>query len=163
MASGDSLVLFYPLNTTRVTSGATATLLIRNNRPVLRYTSNVQLYTLFSGVMPQHYGGGGIDVKIHYTSNTSTGGYVTWGGQFRRIGDQQYDLDSTIGWDTTQTASDTPGTADFVNIANLDFLNNAEIDDIVAGESFDFLLYRFGDTDTSTNDTDVLFLELREA
>jgi len=93
LASGESLLIFGPQNSQPSSSNA-ATRDLRNQHPVLDFDDTTNENAVFATVMPEHYGGGGLTVKIHYSMSSATSGDVDWDVAFERIGDQQHNVDS---------------------------------------------------------------------
>ena len=85
MASGDSLLQFGALHN-EPPSSSFATLDTRNLHPVLDFDASAAESTVFSGVMPQHYGGGGVTVFLHYAMTSATSGDIDWDAAKRRVG-----------------------------------------------------------------------------
>ena len=79
MASGDTLIVWTALNG-EPTASAFAQFDERNMHPVLDFGDSSNESIMFTGVMPQHYGGGGVTVYIHYAMSTATSGDVDWDG-----------------------------------------------------------------------------------
>ena len=77
MASGDTLLVFTPLHNEPPSSNM-ATLDTRNQHPVLDFDASTNESAVFSSVMPQAYGGGGVPVYIHYAMSTATSGDFDW-------------------------------------------------------------------------------------
>ncbi len=163
MASGDTLLVFRPQDN-EPPSTAFAQLDTRNEHPVLDFqqdTTNEQ--AVFSGVMPQHYAGTtGVTVHLHYAMSSATSGTCEWDVEFERIGDQGQNLDSD-GFAAANSASETvPGTAGLVSEITIAFTDGADMDSVVAGDSFRIRVTRDGITDTATGDAELRFIELRE-
>lgn len=118
---------------------------------------------IFSGVMPQHYGGGGVTVFLHYTLDTATTGNTDWDVSWERIGDQQQDIDSD-GFASVQSVDNTtvPGTAGLVDIVSIAFTNGSQMDGVLVGESFRLKVTRDGASDTAAGDAQLKHVELQE-
>ncbi|KKL91346.1 hypothetical protein LCGC14_1895590, partial [marine sediment metagenome] len=93
MASGDTLVVFTPLHN-EPPSTAFATLDTRNQHPVLDFDAAANEDAIFSSVMPQHYGGGGVTVYLHYAMTSAVALTIDWDVAFERIGDDVLDIDA---------------------------------------------------------------------
>ena len=163
MASGDTLVVFTPLQNEPPASDP-ATLDLRNNHPVLDFDPTTPETAIFSSVMPQHYAGGGVEVYVHYAMSTATANTVDLDGAFERIGDQQQDLDAD-GFAAVQSvdATTVPGTSGLVDIVMIAFANGAEMDSVVAGESFRLAITRDATNDDAAGDLELTKVEIREA
>lgn len=162
MASGDTLLVFMPLaNEPPATNYAT--LDARNQHPTLDFDGATNESAVFSGIMPRHYGGGGVTVYIHYAMTTETSGDIDWDVAFERIGDQQQDIDSD-GFASVQSVDNTtvPGTSGNVDIVSIAFTDGAQMDSVAVGESFRLKITRDAASDTSTGDAELVALELKE-
>ena len=73
MASGDTLLIFTP-QANEPPSSNYATMDTRNSHLVLDFDGASNEDAVFSGVMPQHYDGGGVSVYIHYAMSSATSG-----------------------------------------------------------------------------------------
>ena len=162
MASGDTLAVFTPLHNEPPASNP-ALLDLRNQHPVLDFDGTTNKTTVFSYVMPQSYAGGGVDVFLHYAMSSATSGDIDWDAAFERIGDQQQDLDSD-GFAAVNSVDNTtvPGTSGLVDIVSIAFTNGADMDSVVAGESFRLKITRDAASDTATGDAELVKVEIRE-
>jgi hypothetical protein len=162
MASGDTLLVFTALHN-EPPDTAYATLDVRSQRPVLDFGASGNESAVFGGVMPRHYGGGGITVYLHFAMTAATSGDVDWDAAFERIGDQQQDIDSS-GFASAKSVDNTtvPGTSGLVDVVSIAFSDGSEIDNIAAGEGFRLKVTRDGVSDTAANDAELLFVELKE-
>jgi hypothetical protein len=136
---------------------------VRSQRPVLDFDASTNESAVFGGVMPRHYGGGGITVYLHYAMTTATSADVDWDAAFERIGDQQQDIDSD-GFASAKSVDNTtvPGTSGLVDVVSIAFSDGAEIDNIASGEGFRLKVTRDAASDTATGDAELLFVELKE-
>lgn len=162
MASGDTLAVFTPLHNEPPASGY-ATLDTRNSHPVLDLDAAANEDAVFSGVMPQHYAGGGVTVYLHYAMSSATSGDVDWDVAFERIGDQQLDIDGD-SFAAVNSADNTvvPGTSGLVDVVSVAFTAGADMDSVAAGESFRLKVTRDAASDTATGDAELIKVELRE-
>jgi len=162
MASGDSLLVFTP-QANQPPASNYATLDTRNNHLVLDFDDTTNESTVFSGVMPRHYAGGGLTVYIHYAMTTATSGDVDLDAAFERIGDQQQDIDSD-GFAAVNSVDNTtvPGTSGLVDIVNITFTDGADMDSIAVGEAFRLKITRDAASDTASGDLELLTLEIKE-
>lgn len=162
MASGDTLLIFTPL-TNEPPSTNYATLDTRNSHPVLDFDDTTNEDAVFTGVMPQHYGGGGVTVYLHYAMSTATSGDVDWDAAFERIGDQQQDIDAD-GFAAVNSVDNTtvPGTSGNVDIVSIAFTDGADMDSVATGESFRLKITRDAVSDTATGDAELVAVEIRE-
>jgi hypothetical protein len=147
--------------------------LLRSDTPCLDFDSGTNECVLFVGVMPSHYGGGGLTITAGVTSTTSTGD-MSWGAAFKSITDDVDNL-ANVGTDPSglktfaepnyNTAVDAPSAAGEVKYFTLTFTAGAEIDSVAAGEYFQLLLFRDardGGNDDMNADARVVFLGISE-
>lgn len=162
MASGDTLLVFTPLNAEPPASNP-ATLDTRNQHPVLDFDASTNESVVFSGVMPRNYGGGGLTVYLHYAMSTATSGDIDWDVAFERIGDQQQDIDSD-GFAAVNSVDNTtvPATSGNVDVVNVTFTDGADMDSVAAGEGFRMKITRDAASDTATGDAELRFVEVKE-
>lgn len=162
MASGDTLLVFTALHNEPPDVNY-ATLDVRNQRPVLDFDEGTNESAVFSGIMPRHYGGGGVTVCLHYAMSSATSGDIDWDASFERIGDQHQDLDSD-GFGSAKSVDNTtvPGTGGLVDVVSIGFGDGSEIDNIAAGEGFRLKVTRDAASDTAGGDAELLFVELKE-
>ncbi len=162
MSSGDTLLLFTPLHNEPPTS-AFATLDTRNSHPTLDFDAAANEDAIFSAVMPQHYGGGGVTVFLHYAMTSAVTLTVDWDVAFERIGDQQLDIDGDSFAAVNSVDNTTvPGTAGFVDIVSVAFTNGADMDSVAVGEAFRLLVRRDAVADDAAGDAELVRVEIRE-
>lgn len=162
MSTGDSLLSFIP-QSGEATSSNFATLDTRNLHPVLDFDDTTNESIVFSGVLPQHYDGGGVTVFLHYAMTSATSGDIDWDAAFERIGDQQQDLDSDSFAAVNSVDNTTvPGTSGLVDIVSIAFTNGADMDSVAAGEGFRIKVTRDAASDTATGDAELRWVEIQE-
>jgi hypothetical protein len=166
MASGDTLLVFTALNNEPPASGY-ATLDVRNNHPVLDFDGGTaHEYAVFSGVMPRHYGGGGIKVYLHCLASGSAGDdFVVWTGAFERVSPLQQDIDTDGFAASKSTVLALDDNTGYVSVGEISFSDGSEIDNVAAGEGFRLKIGRDPDneSDTLEADAELLWIELKEA
>lgn len=162
MASGDTLLIFTPQCNEPPASNF-ATFDLRNQHPVLDFDDTTNEVAVFSGVMPRHYGDGGVTLYYHYAMTSAEADTVDWDGAFERIGDQQLDIDGD-GFAAVQSVDNTtvPGTTGLVDVVSIAFTNGAEMDNVVAGEGFRLKVTRDASNDDAAGDAELLFVEIKE-
>ncbi len=162
MASGDTLVVFTPLNNEPPATNF-ATLDTRNGHPVLDFDATTNEIAVFSGVMPRNYGGGGVTVSLHYALSSAVTGNTDWDVAFERIGDQQQDIDSD-GFAAVNSVDNTtvPGTSGNVDIVTVTFTDGADMDSVAVGEGFRLKVTRDAVSDTAAGDAELRFVEIKE-
>lgn len=162
MASGNTLCTFHPQDNEPPASNY-ATMDVRNGHPVLDFDTTTAEAAIFTGILPRHYGGGGITVYVHYAMSTATSGTCGWTVEFESIGDEAQDIDSD-GFASAQTltAITVPGTSGQAQINSVAVSNGANMDSIAVGELFRIRLKRDVANDTAAGDAEFLGMELKE-
>ena len=162
MASGDTLIVFTPLQNEPPSSNP-ATIDFRNLHPVLDFDPTTNESAVFTGVMPRHYGGGGITVYLHYAMTSAVTLTVDWDAALERIGDQQQDIDAD-GFAAVQSVDNTtvPGTSGFVDIVPVTFTDGAQMDSVAVGESFRLKITRDAVSDDAAGDAELVAVEIKE-
>jgi len=162
MASGNTLCTFYPYDN-EPPSANYATLDVRNLHPVLDFDATTNESAVFSGVMPQHYAGGGVTVYIHYSMTSATANTVDWDVAFERIGDQQLDVDADSFADVNSVDDTTvPGTSGLVDVVSVAFTDGADMDSVAKGELFRLKITRDAASDDAAGDAELHAVEIRE-
>ena len=160
MASGDTLVVWGAAAAIPPTANF-ATLDVRNGHVVLDFDDTTDESVTFTGVLPSHYGGGGIAAVLTWTatSDSDTGNQVGWSVDAERqpVG---FDLDS----DDFATAAEA-----FQNVASASGeLKRVTIplsgtSAFATGEPFRLRVKRLATSDTAVGDVELLTVELRES
>lgn len=162
MATGDTLVIFTAQNNQPPATNP-ATLDLRNAHPVLDFDASTNESAIFGAVMPQHYGGGGVTVYIHYAMSSATSGDIDWDVAWERVGDQQQDIDADSFAAVNSVDNTTvPATSGNVDVVSVAFTNGADMDSVAAGEYFRLQVTRDAASDTATGDAELIAVELRE-
>ena len=163
MASGDTLLVFTPLQNEPPASNF-ATLDLRNLHPVLDFDATTNESAVFRGVMPRHYGGGGVTVYLHYALTSATSLTVDWDVAWERIGDQQLDIDADSFAAVNSVDNTTvPGTAGLVDIVSIVFTDGAQMDSVAVGEAFRLKVTRDAVSDDAAGDAELVAVEIKEA
>lgn len=163
MASGDSLVVFTPL-ANEPPASAFATLDTRNSHPVLDFDAATDESAVFTGVLPRHYGGGGITISLRWAASSATTGDVVWNTQIERLEDEGTDMDAdsfAAANAATATTAGTSGASQYTDIAHT---SGAQMDSLAAGETFRLKVTRDANngSDTMTGDAELVAVEIRE-
>ena len=163
MASGNTLVVFAPY-ANEPPATIYATLDTRNGHPTLDFDGSADEEAVFTGVMPAHYGGGGVTVKVHVAFTSATSGTANVEVSFERITGQDIDAD---GFATMTDGSVTPnGTSGIETVLSINFANGAAMDSVVAGDLFRLKVRRDADgtngTDDITTDAELLAVHIKE-
>lgn len=145
------------------TSPFGARLFNRNNRPCLLFIDSTFTFSFFHLIMPQHYGGNGIEINLHFTCTTSTGDiYWLANVQNNASGD---DIDSgTYGSSAaTLQGPDGPDAGNAITVATLT-IPPTDMDNMAAGDAFVLRIGRIGSygTDTCTGMAQLHVIEIRE-
>jgi len=163
MASGNTLCVFTP-QCNQPPATVYATLTTRNNHLLLAFDDAADEYAYFPGVLPRHYGGGGVTVTIIWLAASATSGEVVWAVAWERHQDDALDMDAdSFAADQTVTATCASATGEpaYDTIA---FTNGAEMDSLAVGESFRLRIYRDANNadDDMAGDAQLLRIEVRE-
>lgn len=162
MATGQTLCTFFPTDNEPPSSNY-ATFDARNGHPTLDFDDTTQETAIFTGIVPRHYGGGGITVYIHAMLTSATSGTLGWDVSFERMSDATTDLDSdSFATAQTVTAATVPGTSGVVLVLNVAVSNGANMDSIAVGEAFRLRIRRDVANDTATGDAEFVACELKE-
>lgn len=162
MASGDTLLIFTALNNEPPSSNY-ATLDTRNGHFCLDFDKTTNESAIFRGIMPRHYGGGGVTVYLHYSMTTVESGDIDWDVSFERIGDQVLDIDGD-SFASAQSVDNTtvPATTGLVDVVAVPFTDGAQMDSVAVGEQFRIKVTRDAASDTADNDAELLAVEIKE-
>lgn len=161
MASGNSLIQWGALSAEFPTSNY-ATIDMRNNHAVLDFDSATGETAYFTGVMPQHYAGGGITVYTHWTCD-ATSGTVGWLVAVERIGDGGTDIDAdSFASDQTITAESCDGTSGIADLSSVAITSGSNMDSVAAGDAFRIRITRDVANDTAAGDANLIAIEIRE-
>lgn len=163
MASGNTLLSFaaqaYEAPATNY-----AQIGARNAHAMLAFDTTTQETAFFTGVMPRHYGGGGVTVYLHWMAASGiTTGTIGWDVSFERISDGSTVLDSdSFATAQTVTAATVPASAGIVSVTSVAITNGANMDGVVAGDSFRLRIRRDVANDTAAGDAQLLAIEIKE-
>jgi hypothetical protein len=162
MASGNTLLVLNPLSVEPPPS-AFATLDLRNQHPLLEFDTTTAEAALWTAIMPRHYAGGGITVYLHWTATTAVTGTVGWTVEIERMSDSATDIDSdSFASAQTVTAATVPGTSGVVAVSSVAISNGANMDSVVAGDSFRIRIKRDVANDNAAGDAELLMIEIKE-
>jgi hypothetical protein len=163
MASGNSLIQWGPTAGEPPASNY-ATLDTRNGHACLDLDAGTAESIDFEGVLPRHYAGGGLTLRLFWGASTATSGNVKWNAQVERQEDEGTDLDAD-SFATAQTATAAaPGTSGALQYTDIAFTSGAQMDSLAAGEAFRLRVTRDAAdaADTMLGDAELYRLELRE-
>lgn len=159
MATGDTLSRFVS-QCNEPPQGNIATPDRNDSHPVLDFDDAVNESAVFADVMPQHYGGGGVSVRLTIAMSSAVSGDVDFDVAFEKI--------TNLSGDTFATAKSidnttVPGTTHDVFVVTVSFANGAEMDNVVAGDPFRLKVTRDAVSDTASGDAELRFVEIRES
>lgn len=165
MASGDTLATFMPFQNEPPASNY-ATLDLRNGHPVLDFDGSTDEEAVFTGVLPRHYGGGGITVYLHVMFTSATSGSAYWQAGIERMDDGTLDLDADSFASFQGAAGNPNGTSGRMTLVTITFTSGAQMDSLAAGEAFRLKVRRDADgtagTDNTTTDAELVAIEIKE-
>lgn len=118
----------------------------------------------FAGVMPRHYGGGGLTVTLIWSSGQTTG-VARWEIAFKSFTDDADDLDSKAYAAANAVNATTASAAGELAYDTITFTDGADMDSVAAGEYFRMRVNRdSADTgnDTLTGDAELVAIEIQE-
>jgi hypothetical protein len=148
MASGDTLMV-WGARDGAPPAATFATDSLRNSVPIKVFVDGSDTITIFSGVLPRRYGGGGLTVTLHAFGSAASATSVRWLAAIER-GTTDIDADSfAADQGATMTMNATSGISASAAIA---FTSGAQMDSLVAAEPFRLRVTRDGDGTTGTDD-----------
>lgn len=165
MASGNTLLVFTP-QANQPPAASYATPDVRNGLLVLDFDAAADEHAIFVGILPRHYGGGGLTVYLHLMFSSATSGAARFIAALERhlAGTDDSDADSfATGVSGAATAVSPSGTEVVLAIA---FTEGAQMDNLVVGERFRLKITRDADgstgTDDATGDAELVAVEIKE-
>lgn len=165
MASGNSLIQFSPLSDEPTVSNF-ASLDLRNNHPTLDFDGSNDEEAVFTGILPRHYSGGGITVRLFVAFTSATSGTSRWQTAFERIDASSLDTDADSFAAFNSGAVAAPATSGMIVTVDIAHANGAEIDSLAIGELFRLKVRRDADgtsgTDDITTDAELMGIAIRE-
>lgn len=145
-----------------------ATVDLINNNPVLDFSATVNEVAIFLGVLPSNYAGGGLTVTLALAGAAATGD-MSFAGLFRSFTDDVDNLLETAfnTWGTRQDniAIDAPSVIGELTYDDITFTSGAQMDSLVKGEMYLFLLMRDaqdGTNDDMSGDASMVTCEIKE-
>lgn len=133
MASGDTLCIFHPYDAEP--PNADAAMFFRNAQPTRRFTgAGGDRVTIFSGVLPSWYAGGGITITLHVVTPTLNAGNVVFLTEIER---RNTDMDSdSFASASTSATTGVSGTSGIPFVVTTTHTSGAQMDSLSAGEAF---------------------------
>jgi hypothetical protein len=149
MASGDLLAVLWaedgiPPESSAATLGFT--LVASTDEPddlipSLDFDNTAAEYMDWKGVMPNHYGSGGVNATVWWFS-TTTGSNVRWNGRFKSFTDD-VDLVTTKAYASAQAVSSAAASAAGEMVGDaIAFTDGGQMDSVAVNEPFMFRLNR---------------------
>jgi hypothetical protein len=103
--------------------------------PLADFDPTTQEYSSFAGVMPSHYGGGGVTLKLFWFSAATTGN-VKWDAAFKSFTAGVDNINTKV-YAAIQTSTDaTDGTAGVFTESDITFTDGGQMDSVAANEYF---------------------------
>lgn len=165
MASGDTLARFLPYDNEPPSSNY-ATLDTRNGHPVLTFDGSTDWEAVFSGIMPRHYGGGGVTVYLYVMFASATSGNAFWQVAFERMNAGGLNLGSDSFGSFKGAAGNPNATSGIMTQVAIAFSNGTEMSSIAAGDPFRIKIHRDADgtagTDDVTTNAQAVAIEIKE-
>lgn len=162
MASGNTLATFVPFSFSPASSNS-AVVGFRNGHPTLQFDASTQETAYFRSIMPAHYEGGGVTVKLHWAAASATSGTIGWDVSFEALKDGGTDIDSdSFATAQTVTAEAVDATSGKVDVSSVNIADGANMDSVAAGDGFRLRVRRDVASDTAAGDAQLLFVELIE-
>ncbi len=162
MASGDSLA-FWDALSSRPPGGGAATIAGVNNDVVLSFHPDDDKLTYFSGILPESYGGG--DIEVHLYHQTESGADdIKVDVAFERRQPGVYDFDNGEDFGTATSVLITATDPDLM-FESTAVITAANAGTPLAGEPYRFSVMRDADdvTDTNTGLWNLIAVKLLEA
>ena len=164
VATNDSLISFKPQSYEPASSSAAFDM--RNNHPILVFDGATDQEAQFTGIMPNHYDGGGLTVEVLVGFTSAISGTARFQLDFERIQGGTTDIDADSYTGTFKSNGLTaPATAGVFSWVGITFLNT-EIDGIQAGDAFRLKLRRDADgtsgIDNITTTAEVRAIKIKE-
>ena len=163
MASGDTLLIFTP-QMNEPPAADFATFDTRNAHLVLDFDGAADEEAVFKGILPAHYDGGGLTVKVHVAFTSATSGTANIECHLERITGLDIDADSFAAMQDVGVAAN--GTSGIEVVGSITFTSGAQMDSIVVGDLFRLKIRRDADgtngTDDIVTDMELLGIEVTE-
>lgn len=100
------------------------------------------------------YDGGGLTIKLKWSSEDQTSGNVLWEAAIRRIQDDVEDIETSHSYDFNQVTAAAPSVVGELSYDSITFTSGADMDSLADGELFVLRVKRNADDagDTMSND-----------
>lgn len=162
MASGNVLATLHPYaNEPPGSNYAIAD--VRNGHPVLAFDDTTSWAAIWTFVLPDNYGGGGLSVEVESAAASATSGTHAWTGEIERMDNSStdFDADSFAG---AQSSANTnvPATSGQTIKQTIAFTSGANMDNAVAGDTVRLRLKRDVATDNAVGNAQVVMVRVKE-
>lgn len=97
-------------------------------------SSDVESYDFLCRLL-SNYGGGGLTIKLPWTSAVNTND-VVWQAAIRRLALDSEDFDTSHTYDFNTVTDTAPGTIGHITEAQITFTDGSDMDSLAAGELF---------------------------
>lgn len=159
---GGSLLQWSPLDNEPPSSNF-ATLGFTNSHPMLQFDTTTQWAAVFTGIMPQRYSNAtGITVYLNSTLASATSGTLGYVVSLERMDAATNVTSDSFAGTTTLTAATVPGTAGLPFLQSVAVTKGANMDSVVAGDTFRLKIARDVANDTAAGNSQLLSVEIRE-
>lgn len=164
MASGNTLVSFGATDN-HPPASAYATPDVRNSHPLLNFDAASAEDACFHGVIPAHYGGGGLTIIVIWMAATATSGNAMWKAAMERLEAGGTDLDAD-SFATAQAAAAAAAnaTSGALTYTTVTMTSGAQMDSLAVGEAFRLKVTRdaANASDTMTGDAQLIAVHVKE-
>jgi hypothetical protein len=162
MASGDALAEWTAVGGELPATSSAAYNFV-NNQAVLDFDPTNDEGVYFSGILPNHYGGGGLSLLMIWTSVSAVAGDCVF-----TVSVERQAVGHAVGTDSFATANSitvtAPGVAGNLVYSTITFTSGAQMDSLAINERFRLLVTRDANAggDTMAGDMRLIHLYLRE-
>jgi hypothetical protein len=133
---------------------------------VLDFDGSADEEAVFTGVLPMNYSGLGLDVNTFWALTSATTGSLRVQGAIERIDASSLDIDADSFTAFQSAGGSAPGTSGQVIKVTVAFTSGAQMDSLVAGETFRLKIRRDADgtsgTDDIATDAELVAIEIQE-
>jgi hypothetical protein len=139
---------------------------LRNSHPVLDFDGSTDEEAVFSGVLSNDYGGGGLTIDTFWAFTSATSGSLRVQTAIERIDASSLDIDADSFASFNSAGGTAPGTSGHVIKVTVTHASGAEMDSLAAGELFRLKVRRDADgtsgTDDIATDAELVYATVRE-
>lgn len=165
MATTNVLASFIPTDGRPPTSNF-ATLGQRNGHDTLDFDGSTDEETVFSGVLPPHFSGGGLTIETWWCFTSATSGSLRVQTAIERMDTSSLDIDADSFASFNSAGGSAPATSGQVIKVTTTHASGAEMDSLAAGEAYRLKIRRDADgtsgTDDITTDAQLLRVFVKE-